>query len=250
MFLEVRVMYGNLKKIFSVLILTGIVLVFSSPSFAGAISPSSAKWDNTDGKAESLIFEIAGIDDVTALEFVKDSLRVIFSKDEFTVDGGKLTVLNTALVKTPNGTYTMKATTANAYKEIVTVSKPVSEDMTFLLPDFTGADSLTFKPATGMINFDPSEFSFDNTTKMLTIKKEAFAGEIVADGVYEMKVTENIGEETAEVAIKGNPEKQTEEEKKQEEEKTSGGSGGGGCNAGFGALALLGVLGLFYRKKK
>ena len=233
-----------------------LIFAFVSAAFAGSISPSSAEWDNTDGKAESLIFEITDIGDVTALEFVEGTSRVIFSTDEFTFDGGKLTILNTALAKTPNGTYTMKATTANAYKETVTVSKPILADMTFSLPDFTGVDSLTFKPATGMINFDPSEFIFDNTTKTLTIKKEAFAGEIVADGVYEMKVTENIGEETAEVVIKGNPEKQQEEEKQeeqkqeeQEEKKNNGGGSGGGCNAGFGAFALLGVLGMFYKKK-
>ena len=89
--------------------------------------------------------------------------------------------------------------------------------MTFVLPDFTGAGNLTFKPTTGMIYFDPSEFSFDNTTKTLTIKKEALAK--IDAGTYEMKVTENIGEETAEVVIKGNPEKQQEEEKQEEQKQ-------------------------------
>ena len=37
-------------------------------------------------------------------------------------------------------------------------------------------------------------------------------------------------------------------EEEQEEQKKS--SSSGGCNAGFGALALFGVLGLFYRRKK
>ena len=237
--------------------ITAAFLIFAlgTAAFAGAISPTSAEWDNTDGKAENLVFEIADVGDVTALEFVKGSLRVIFSKDEFTFDSGKLTILNTALAETPNGTYTMKAATANAYKETVTVSKPVSADMIFVLPDFTGADSLTFKPATGMIYFDPSEFSFDNTTKTLTIKKEALAK--IDAGTYEMKVTENIGEETAEVTIKGNPEKQSEEEKKQEEQEQkqeekksndNGSGGGGGCNTGFGALAMLLAIPLFRRK--
>ena len=45
------------------------------------------------------------------------------------------------------------------------------------------------------------------------------------------------------------PETASERIVKVMESKASGGSSGG-CNAGFGALALLGVLGLFYRKEK
>ena len=45
------------------------------------------------------------------------------------------------------------------------------------------------------------------------------------------------------------PETASERIVKVMESKASGGSSGG-CNAGFGALALLGVLGMFYRKEK
>ena len=239
--------------------ITAAALIFAlaSAAFAGSITLTSVEWDNTDGKAESLVFEISS-QDITALKFVpkdvvSDTQGVFFKKDdEFTFDSGNLTIFNTALAETPNGTYTMKATTANAHTEDITVKQPVTEDMTFELLQFTRIDSLTFKPAKGMIYFDPSEFSFDNTTKTLTIKKEALAK--IDAGTYEMKVTENIGEETAEVTIKGNPEKQSEEEKKQEEqkqeEKKSSDSGsGGGCNAGFEMLALLCAVPMIFRKK-
>ncbi|MDO4953478.1 MAG: hypothetical protein Q4E34_06615 [Synergistaceae bacterium] len=60
-----------------------LIFAFASAAFAGSISPSSAEWDNTGGNAENLVFDMPGIEDVTALEFVNDSSHVIFSKDEF-----------------------------------------------------------------------------------------------------------------------------------------------------------------------
>ncbi|MDO4953092.1 MAG: Synerg-CTERM sorting domain-containing protein [Synergistaceae bacterium] len=146
----------------------------------------------------------------------------------------------------------MKATTANAFiRESVDIISPAS-DMPFTISHFDGTKeiNLTFKSGKATIFFDPSEFTFDSDEKTLTIKKEAL--DKIQPGSYEMKATQDIGEETADIVIKGNPEQKQEEkqeEQKQEEKKINAGKSSGGCNAGFGALAMLFAIPLFKKRK-
>lgn len=227
--------------------------------FAATITPTTATWDASTGGA--LEFTLEEVNDVTALKFVKGSMRVEFvgQAGEYTYDKntGKLIIYELPLTKTPNNTYTMIINDdENLPSATVTVKgNPEKQEITPTTATFDIANPTELNFA--LKNVDKVEklvFVIDDKTKdewsegfvykdgTLTVDKDAltiYAKTLEKLGTYTMKVN---GEDNLAVSVTF---KDTTEP-----EPTPSSSGGGGCNAGFGALALLSAMPLIFKKRK